>query len=121
MKQNGPRTRLMIAGRDAVGVCLGAWHCPNFNHKRKQRTKAEQEASTHAPPMRLACPARQGGLGGAWRWLWWSLGGALVEPWGGFRVALGWLWGPNRLAINRLWCGFEVALYSGVYARSEEH
>src|ERR1035438_1102929 len=43
MKQNAPRTRLMIAGRDAVGVCLGAWHCPNFNHKRKQRTRAGQE------------------------------------------------------------------------------
>src|ERR1035441_6043582 len=100
MKQNGPRKRLMIAEPDAVGVCLGAWHCPNFNHKRKQRTRAGQEGSTHAPPIPLACPARQGGLGGAWRWLWcslggalvepwWSLGGALVEPWGGFRVALG--------------------------------
>src|ERR1017187_5868418 len=29
----------------------------------------------------------------------------LVEPWGSLGVALGWLWG-----------GFEVALYSGVYA-----
>jgi hypothetical protein len=43
-------------------------------------------------------------------WLWWSLGVALVEPWGGFGVALGWLWGAYQLAINRLWGGFDVAL-----------
>src|ERR1035438_6514598 len=69
MKQNAPRTRLMIAGRDAVGVCLGAWHCPNFNHKRKQRTRAGQEPKSspkriaakkvrESPPPRLSFSAR---------------------------------------------------------------
>src|ERR1039458_7311951 len=97
MKQNGPGKRLMIAEPDAVGVCLGAWHCPNFHHKRNQRTRAGQEGSTHAPPTHRAVAGRERGFGVALVWLWC-----------GFGVALGWLWGPNRLAINRLWCGFGV-------------
>ena len=48
--------------------------------------------------------------------LWWSLGGALGEPWGGFGVALGWLWVSNQLPINRLWCGFALRSICLVYA-----
>jgi len=43
-------------------------------------------------------------------WLWWSLGVALVKPWGGFDVALGSQWGAYQLAINTLRGGFDVAL-----------
>src|ERR1035438_4337773 len=54
-------------------------------------------------------------------WLWWSLGVALAEPWGGFGGALGWLWWslgvalgwlctPESMPSIWLWCGLGVAL-----------
>jgi hypothetical protein len=45
-------------------------------------------------------------MGVALGWLWCGLGGALVEPW--------WSLGG---ALVEPWGGFEVAMYSGVYAQ----
>src|ERR1039458_7428997 len=52
-----------------------------------------------------------GGFGGALGWLWWSLEVALVKPWGGFGEALGWLCTPESMPSIWLWCGLGVALW----------
>src|ERR1017187_3135388 len=49
-------------------------------------------------------------------WLWWSLGVALVEPWGGFGGALGWLWWSLGGALVEPWCGFVLRSLCLVYA-----
>ena len=47
---------------------------------------------------------------------WWSLGGALVEPWGGLGVALGWLCTPE--SMPSIWpCGGLVVALGG-FARA---
>src|ERR1035441_10602207 len=43
-------------------------------------------------------------------WLWWSLRGALVEPWGGFGGVLRWPWGGFVLPSLCLVYGFGVGL-----------
>jgi hypothetical protein len=43
-------------------------------------------------------------------WLWWSLGVALVEPWGGLGGALGWLWWSLEVALGCLCGAYQQAL-----------
>src|ERR1035441_6043583 len=107
--------------RSGCALALGTARTLPTNESKEQELD-KKAALMHllylwlAPRVKVAWGAHGGGFGVVLVEPWWSLGGALVEPWWSLGVALGWLWGPNRLAINRLWCGFEVALYSGVYA-----